>query len=79
MSTKSTAPPTQYESVKSAAARTGYSEFHLRELIAEGELPAYRINDKPGSTIRVRVSDVDALFQPFVPAAVYADRGGGAK
>ncbi len=81
MSAKSTAAPpaAQYESLQSAAGRTGYSVFHFRELIADGKLPAYRINDKPGSTIRVRVADVDALFVPFVPAEVYADRDGVAK
>jgi excisionase family DNA binding protein len=68
-------------SLKDAATRLGYAEFTMRELVASGRLPAYRINDKPGSTIRVKVSDVDALMKPLIPAEVYGDRDsdGGAK
>jgi excisionase family DNA binding protein len=78
VSAKSTITP-DFESLQDAAVRIGYSVFTLRELIAEGKLAAYRINDKPGSTIRVRRTDVDALMRPLIPAAVYADRDGGAK
>ncbi|WP_422747902.1 helix-turn-helix domain-containing protein [Mycobacterium sp. WMMD1722] len=63
-----------YISLQDAAARTGFSVFTFRELINEGKLPAYRISDKPGSAIRVKVSDVDALMQPVIPAAVTASR-----
>jgi excisionase family DNA binding protein len=60
--------------LQDAATRTGFSVFTFRELVAEGRLPAYRISDKPGSAIRVKVADVDALMKPVIPVEVYADR-----
>lgn len=54
--------------------RTGFSVFSLRDKIASGELPAYRISDKPRSAIRVKISDVDALFKPLIPTEVQASR-----
>jgi len=44
----------------------------LRDKIATGELRAFRFSDKPGSAIRVRVGDLDALFKPVIPDEVYA-------
>ncbi|MGV0645072.1 excisionase family DNA-binding protein [Mycolicibacterium sp. XJ2546] len=64
----------EYESLQRAAVRTGFSVFTFRELVNSGKLPAYRLSDKPGSAIRVRISDVDALMKPVIPEAVYADR-----
>lgn len=64
----------EFISLKDAAARTGFSVFTFRDKIAAGELPAYRLSDKPGSQMRVRVRDVDALMKPVIPDAVYADR-----
>ncbi len=76
---KGTAPPDrEYESLRHAAERTDLSVFTFREKIASGELPAFRISDKPGSVIRVRRTDVDAMFKPLIPAEVYGDRDGGA-
>lgn len=72
-----TTPTPEYESLRSAAARTGYSIFTFRELIERGELPAYRLSDKPGSSYRVKVADVNALLKPVIPADVYADRQAG--
>lgn len=54
-------------SLQEAADRTGFSVFTFREKVAAGELPAYRLTDKPGSAIRVKVSDVDALMKPVLP------------
>lgn len=71
----STATP-GYESLKDAERRTGISHWTLREKIARGELRAYRFSDKPRAAIRVRPADVDALFKPVIPEAVYADRTG---
>jgi excisionase family DNA binding protein len=51
----------------------------FREKIASGELPAYRLSDKPGSAIRVKLADVDALLKPVIPESVYAGRRGGVK
>ncbi|MCH9729529.1 MAG: excisionase family DNA-binding protein [Actinomycetia bacterium] len=61
-------------SPKDAAVRTGFSVFTIRELIARGELPAYRLSDKPGSAIRVKISDVDALMRPVIPVVIAAAR-----
>lgn len=72
---KSSRPTTpEFISLQDAATRTGFSVFTFRELIAAGELPAYRLSDKPGSSYRVRIRDVDALMKPVIPEAVYADR-----
>lgn len=72
MSTKFTNTP-EFISLRGAAARTGFSVFTIREKIDLGELPAYRISDKPNSALRVRVSDVDALMKPFTPAPLAQD------
>lgn len=74
-----TSPTPEWESLQDAAARTGFSVFTFREKVASGELPAYRISDRPGSAIRVRVADVNALMRPVIPTEVYADRPGGTK
>jgi excisionase family DNA binding protein len=63
-----------YESLKSAAARTEISVWTLREKIANGELRAYKFSDKPGAAIRLKRADVDALFRPVIPEAIYANR-----
>jgi excisionase family DNA binding protein len=66
VSSKSTITP-EFISLRDAAARTGFSVFTIREKIDGGELPAYRISDKPNSALRVRLADVDALMKPVVP------------
>ncbi len=71
--TTSTVTP-EYESLQDAAARTGFSIFTLREKIAAGELPAYRMTNRPKARLRVRRAEVDALFTPVIPAEVYAHR-----
>lgn len=68
-----TEPVPEYESLKSAAARTEISVWTLRDKIASGELRAFRFY-KPGSAIRLRRADVDALFKPVIPEANYVDR-----
>lgn len=68
-----TTPPaanTQWESIKSASERTGFSAWTLRQEINTGRLPAYRLSTKPGSRIRLKVADVDALLHPVLPAAI---------
>lgn len=77
MPVRSTTP--EYISLKDAAVRTGFSVFTFRDLVSAGKLPAYRLSDKPGSAIRVKISDVDALMQPVIPDAVYSDRAKRAK
>ncbi|MFA1701660.1 DNA-binding protein [Mycobacterium intracellulare] len=65
-----TTPAPEYESLRSASARTGYSTYTFREKIASGELPAFRLSDKPGGAMRVKVADVNALLKPVIPAAI---------
>lgn len=60
-------PMPEFESLKTAAARTEISIYTLRDKAASGELRAYRFSDKPGAAIRVRRSDVDALLKPVIP------------
>lgn len=48
------------------------SDNSIRTLIANGDLPAYRISNRPGSSIRIRISDVIALLQPVVPKTALA-------
>lgn len=66
MSSKSTSTP-EFISLRDACVRTGFSLPTLREKVDGGELPAYRISDKPNSPLRVRIADVDALMKPVVP------------
>jgi hypothetical protein len=70
--------PREFESVIHAAQRTDYSVFTIREAIDRGDLPAYRLNDKPGAALRVKVSEVNALLRPYIPTEARADRDGGA-
>lgn len=65
--------PREFESIKHAAERTDFSVFTLREKIASGELPAYRLSDKPGAALRVKVADVNALLKPVIPTEVYGN------
>jgi excisionase family DNA binding protein len=67
-----TATP-HFISLQDAATRTGFSVFTFREKIANGELPAYRLSNKPGAAIRVKIADVDSLMKPVIPTEVYAD------
>lgn len=73
VTTTVTEPVPEFESLKTAAARTEISVWTLRDKIARGELRAYRFSDKPGASIRLKRADVDALFKPVIPDAIYAD------
>ena len=64
----------EFLSLKDAATRTGFSVFTLREKVNSGELPAYRLSGKPGAQMRVKRADVDALLEPVIPPAIYAER-----
>jgi excisionase family DNA binding protein len=61
-------------SLRDAATRTGFSVETLRDRVYSGDLPAYRLNGKPGGEMRVKIADVDALLEPVIPPAVYAER-----
>lgn len=52
---------TKLISLREAASRWGISVKTLRRRITDGELTAYR----SGQLIRVKTSDVDAMFQPM--------------
>lgn len=75
MPRRSTAPASPvFESLHNAAGRLGYSIHTMRELVNSGRLRAYRLSDKPGSAIRVKIADVDALMQPVIPDAIAGSR-----
>jgi excisionase family DNA binding protein len=74
VSARSSIASPHFISLKDAATRTGFSVFTFREKIASGELAAYRLSDKPGSALRVKVTDVDALMKPVIPAEIQAAR-----
>lgn len=61
-------------SLREAATRTGFSVETLRDSVYRGDLPAYRLNGRPGGEMRVKIADVDALMEPVIPPAVYAER-----
>lgn len=56
-----------YETLPKAAARWGVSPDVLRSRIENGILPAVQINTGQRRVIRVKRSDVAALFTPFEP------------
>lgn len=56
---------TQFESLTDAAARWSISTKTLRRAISDGDLPARRLS----RAIRVKRSDVDALFTEMHPEA----------
>ncbi|MCB0911453.1 MAG: hypothetical protein KDB60_07545 [Propionibacteriaceae bacterium] len=58
--------PDEFLSLAAAAAERGVTHWFLRDAIAENRLPAYRASRK---CIRVRRSDVAALFVPMNDAA----------
>lgn len=62
MSTATTrTEPRRYETMQSAAERTGLSVKSIRRRIAEGRLTAYRLGSR---VIRVDPDEVDAMFVP---------------
>jgi len=71
-STQITTPA--FISLRDAAARTGFSVDTLRDEVYSGDLPAYRLGGRPGGEMRVKIADVDALLEPVIPPAVYAER-----
>ncbi|MGP5249618.1 helix-turn-helix transcriptional regulator [Corynebacterium variabile] len=57
--TSTTTTERRYETMQSAAERTGLSVKSIRRRIAEGHLTAYRLGQR---VIRVDPSEVDAMF-----------------
>lgn len=60
-------PLRRFETLVSAAERTGFSVRTLRRRIAEGKLPAYRSGPR---SIRVDPADVDRLLVRIPTAGV---------
>ncbi len=59
----------EFLSLQNAAVYSDTSTDYLRDLVADGTLPAYRIARKnTRGLIRIKVADLDAIFRP-VPAA----------
>ncbi|OKH81162.1 DNA-binding protein [Mycobacterium sp. ST-F2] len=74
MSTATTPIPPKYVPMNDAVRYTGVSKFTLRDKVAAGELRAYRVTDKPGSAYLFKLSDLDAMMKPIVPAEITAAR-----
>lgn len=76
MSTTTLAPSIErkYLQIRAAENYTGLSVHTLRAKVASGELPAYRASDKPGASYLFKLSDLDALMKPVIPAAITAAR-----
>lgn len=64
----------KYVQIRDAARYTGLGLHTLRDKVASGELPAYRASDKPGAAYLFKLSDLDALMKPVVPASISAAR-----
>lgn len=73
MSTTTPVPP-KYVQMRDAERYTGLSKFTLREKVASGELRAYRVSEKPGSLYLFKLSDLDAMMKPIMPAEIAAAR-----
>jgi len=68
MSTATTrTEPRRYETMQSAAERTGLSVKSIRRRIAEGRLSAYRMGQR---VIRLDPAEVDAMFTATTKWAV---------
>lgn len=64
----------KYVQIRDAARYTGLSVHTLRDYVASGDLPAYRASDKHGAAYLFKLSDLDALMKPVIPAAITASR-----
>lgn len=64
----------KYVPMNDAVRYTGISKFTLRDKVARGELTAYRVTEKPGSAYLFKLSDLDALMKPIMPAEIAAAR-----
>lgn len=53
--------PRRYETMQSAAERTGLSVKSIRRRVAEGKLTGYRLGQR---IIRLDPAEVDAMFVP---------------
>ncbi len=66
MTTTPTACADRLIGLREAGEILGISKWTVRERVRAGVLPGYRTG--PGSTIKVRESDVVALLTPVAPA-----------
>ena len=48
-----------------AATHLSVSTKSLRRMIAAQEIPAYRVGNKPGGAIRLKISDVEQVLYPM--------------
>ena len=73
MATRTVPPITpKFIQMRAAERYTGLSHHTLRAKVASGELPAYRASNKPGSVYLFKISDLDALMRPVIPAEIAA-------
>jgi excisionase family DNA binding protein len=59
--------PPVYLGTRAAAAYLGLNHYTIREWLAAGKLPAYRLGTTKNARIRINRSDLDALLVPYVP------------
>ena len=64
----------KFVQMRAAERYTGLSHHTLRAKVSSGELPAYRASEKPGSVYLFKITDLDGLMKPVVPAAIAAIR-----
>ncbi|MDV3134110.1 helix-turn-helix domain-containing protein [Mycobacterium sp. 29Ha] len=50
-------------SLADAAEAVGVSKRHIRRLVDEGQLAAYRLGPPPSRVVRVKEEDLIALFE----------------
>lgn len=74
--TKTTAatPVRRYVPLSAGAEYLSCSERHIRDMIARGEIPGYRLGNK---AIRVDLNDLDAALDPIPTGGRIAARGAG--
>lgn len=52
-----------------AARHLSVSTKSLRRMIAAQEIPAYRVGNKPGGVIRLKISEVEQVLYPMGSAS----------
>lgn len=62
-----TTPAQRYVTLKESAAYLGVTERTIRNFIARGDLPAYRIGNR---ALRIDRTDLDTIIKPLPTAAM---------
>lgn len=51
--------------LQDAAEHLSISTKTLRRMIAAQEIPAYRVGNRPGASIRLKISEIEAVLYPM--------------